>query len=1142
MPAPKRRVRYFTIMALLATAGLVASALYVKHRAASILSDYLSNKTGLTVSVKLVDAGLVSGITVYGVKIENPPGYVSPTLIEIPAVTVVPDFREIASGRTVIKAVYVNSPTVTLEKDASGAWNAARALETYRARNPQTGRPLPDFAVQLISVSSARLDMPGVAALDGPVKLDMFVLDGLAIKSAEPAKFDYSISLPGGPDITGDGSMAPFAPEPYYTVRAAVHTEKLDKYAKLPASVDVKGAVLDAVVEAGFKTGVMDAKLDVSISGAQSAFTGKKNLSAGLSANAAYDIKSDALTLESARLASQGLPVVTASGSINGIKKDMLADILLDAADVELGELAVFMPPGAKLTGRAQLSEVRLKGPLKPFRASAEADMSVVDMSASYRGRGVSGVSGGTNVKYEGGRMSGRYDFRLAGGGLTGGFGYGKDGTKLRFSAIKVDLAKIEGLPAGLQGIIDADVEAAIAAGVLEADCTMNVDGVRAEDSGKSITDNKEYSLKSGNIAAKITGNIKTNPKSFDIAYTLEASGATQEAKGLSVAYIASEGRAVVAGKEISAHGKLSAGGIGYKGRVGDASTVFGWDGGKLTLTEPRYTDMDAELTASKLAASYKDGILNAALENCKLRYGKDFAAVDGLSAKLYASIADGALKAASATLSAAGASSKGVKLDSVAVSAKLVSGDLDCVLSAMLYGNPLNAKLGSRYEPSQGLIKPALSGNLVISNIASLQPALAGRTGKFALSGGSLDVTFDASGENLSMLSGGAVVKLDGLEAASGTRKLSGISTELRPEYRENRLTLPESKLDFGGSFALTLSGEAVKGDNGWSAKAAVTMPATETLSVQEGLLELLPPTLAWADVTGSVGAKINAARSETGVTHVTGSIELDGVTVSIPDKKIFAGPIDGRLPIDYTSGGKLPDEPPPFRGEVFDREHFAGLAKSYSALPPDADLVIEKLSYGFVALEAVAADLAPGPGYYDIGWFGLSMFDGRLYGYGRADLTGASSHTLSLIVDGLSTKAVCDSVPAIKGYLSGRVDGLTRIAVSGGSLEDIAGASLFWAREGKDEDMEISKEFIKKLMGPSMKKYMLIGDRGFDKGELEVVFLEGDLVFETLLIENTTFYGKRNLYITVAPVANSISLSNLLDVIQDVSARAKR
>lgn len=1166
MPAGKRRGHILKTLALLMTAGLVVSVVYAHHRAAALLSGVLTGRLGLPVSLSLVDIGAYSGVTLYNLRVENPPGYPSKNLVEIPAIGIMPDYGELVHGRISIKRVRVTMPAVYILKDGAGAWNLQRALGSYREKNPKTGKPARLFALGELSVLGGAVHVSG---LPEPVDIKTFFLNGLTNTGKEPSGFEFGAGYTKGIYIAGDGKIAPLTGPPGIEGRVAVRVDGIGEYIKAPGYMVLKDAVLDSTTTAGLKDGVLNCVLDASVHGVRTRWEQGKEVSAGLSIVAGYDTKADRADIVSARFTMPGMPEVAGNGKIKDIKKGMAGDFSLDVAAFEISALNSYLPKGMAASGRVRPVHLDIKGPLRPFNARAAGSMEVEGAGIEYAGAKLSGMDGSARFGYSKGTgleadvilkhgnafyrdakldgLSGTADLKYPAGGVMrldadvscsdaayrdtdiGGVKLTAGAVKGRADVLKADAA-IE-FPAGR---ITGNASYDKGAGSFE----VAADGV---DIGRIKTQNK---VGSGIISLKLGGKYELEPKSVSAGYDISARGMGSSDGKYSADSVVTKGKLNYSGSRPVVNGDVSASGIAFSGRKGDISAGYAWDG-RLSVTAAAYKDKDITARLAKLDAGYQKGSLDAVIAGGQASYKDKLATLTGIGGKVTAKISDGGrLESAAVSLRVDGAETYGLNAGPVTADASLDGENVSASAEAYISGNPLKIKASGIYRPRENLIKPVLSGNLYVKDFSTLQDALRERfSGKYSLTGGSGMVEVSLSGETLDGLKGNGYIKLDGLGLGLGERReLKAVSAEMRPVYSDGKLTLPPSGIDFGGYFRVGVTGEASRGDGGWSVKAALDLPGTDALSIQEGVLEALPPALMWADVAGKTGGKIDVTRGPAGVLKVAGSIDLDGVTLDIPDKGVHVGPVDGRLPVGLTSGGKLPAPPAPFRGERFDREHYPALARAYSAVPKDADIVIEKLRYGFVEFDALTLDLEPGDGYYDIKWFGVWAFDGQLYGYGSVDLSGESSHTLSLIVSDMSLRAICDSAPAIKGYLAGKVDGLSRVTVSGGRLEDIAGAALFWTKDAPGEDRGISKEFIKKLMGPSMKKYMFIGDRNFDKGDLEVVFSEGDLVFENLLIENTNFFGQRDLYITVAPVSNKISISHLLDVIKDVGARTKK
>jgi len=147
----------------------------------------------------------------------------------------------------------------------------------------------------------------------------------------------------------------------------------------------------------------------------------------------------------------------------------------------------------------------------------------------------------------------------------------------------------------------------------------------------------------------------------------------------------------------------------------------------------------------------------------------------------------------------------------------------------------------------------------------------------------------------------------------------------------------------------------------------------------------------------------------------------------------------------------------------------------------------------------------------------------------------------TLDLLVEGLSLQAICDAFPPIKGYISGKVNGLAHLSIRDYTLDNSLGGARFWAVNSPQERKEISRELIEKLAGQRIRYFNLFGqDRRYDRGVLDVSFKRGDLSFHELDISHTTM-GIKDLDIKIAPTFNKIGLIHLLESISEATERIK-
>jgi len=100
--------------------------------------------------------------------------------------------------------------------------------------------------------------------------------------------------------------------------------------------------------------------------------------------------------------------------------------------------------------------------------------------------------------------------------------------------------------------------------------------------------------------------------------------------------------------------------------------------------------------------------------------------------------------------------------------------------------------------------------------------------------------------------------------------------------------------------------------------------------------------------------------------------------------------------------------------------------------------------------------------------------------------------------------------------------------------------GNADFWTYSTKDEKTKISKAFLQKIGGPSLRTYL--GDRRFDKGIISLYLKDGFVIFKELEISNRNFLGITDLSVRVAPLNNRIAIDHLMWTITEAAERAKQ
>ena len=177
---------------------------------------------------------------------------------------------------------------------------------------------------------------------------------------------------------------------------------------------------------------------------------------------------------------------------------------------------------------------------------------------------------------------------------------------------------------------------------------------------------------------------------------------------------------------------------------------------------------------------------------------------------------------------------------------------------------------------------------------------------------------------------------------------------------------------------------------------------------------------------------------------------------------------------------------------------------------------------------------------GVLNIPQFSGNIFGGRLKGAAALDLSGGIRYQAGLLLKGLSLAAVCEEIPPIRGYISGVVDGIAQMKGEGKGLSRLIGKADFWSYRTDSEETKISKEFLKKIGGPSLKAYL--GDREFDKGAMTLYLQKGFIIFDEFELSNRNFFGMQDLSIKVAPFNNRISIDHLMWSITQAAQRAEK
>jgi hypothetical protein len=287
-----------------------------------------------------------------------------------------------------------------------------------------------------------------------------------------------------------------------------------------------------------------------------------------------------------------------------------------------------------------------------------------------------------------------------------------------------------------------------------------------------------------------------------------------------------------------------------------------------------------------------------------------------------------------------------------------------------------------------------------------------------------------------------------------------------------------------------------------------------------------------------GSVSSDFSIAYGKDGLS-VLGGVQLKDCLLKGEFGEYSIGPINGQVPIAYgrgRNGGEAVSFP------SFEKSQFDSLTKYYAKEEGEKDfkkITIGSLDYGFPLLKDITLLVKQRGSVLNIERFGANIFGGRFEGSGLLDLSEGLDYRAGFIIQGLSMATLCERIEPIRGFISGTVDGVANFKGSGAGLSHLIGMADFWTYSFGNEKTMISKEFLEKIGGPSLKTYL--GNRRFNKGIMSLYLQKGDLIFKELEISNRNFLGVTDLSVKVMPLNNRIALDKFLWSITEAAQRPK-
>lgn len=314
--------------------------------------------------------------------------------------------------------------------------------------------------------------------------------------------------------------------------------------------------------------------------------------------------------------------------------------------------------------------------------------------------------------------------------------------------------------------------------------------------------------------------------------------------------------------------------------------------------------------------------------------------------------------------------------------------------------------------------------------------------------------------------------------------------------------------------------------------------LPEIKVTDIRDSFWDIFPDSLLYAGLDGKIASNVSADYSKESL-GVTGDIQLGNVLLEGENGEYAVGPINGTLPLAYTKNRER--EKPPVLPS-FERSEYDNLLRYFSQAE-EGDykrITVGSLRYGFKFLDDITLLVRQKEGVLNIRRVNATVFGGRLNGSALVDISNGFQYRAGMIIKGLSLTKLCDGITPIRGYISGKVDGIAQIKGSGKGISQMIGRADFWTYITEDEKTTISKEFLKEVGGTSLKMYLT--DRTYDRGILGLYIKDGFIIFKELEISNRNFVGVQDLSVKVVPLNNKISINHLMWTIVEAGHRAKK
>ncbi|WP_026841125.1 AsmA family protein [Citrifermentans bremense] len=1129
---------------------LVAFRIYLATSyPASQLSRLVTDRLQQEFTVK--EIGL-SGRTLIlkGVRLKNPAGFASGELFSADRVVIAPRWIQLLRGRQRFELIDIEGGKLALEKGARGTWNFTGIRRRLAARRP-AGKAAPETVIGKLLVKNSSITIQG-EGVHG-INLQVFNLASGGSRSAQVelafedgARNRYLLTGTARPGADAAVDLSLKAPSISLKNLASLFKLKdpepfQDAQGALQASAVLAKGELKSTGSFSFrKVLIPAARGDYPIAGL-------------LQFNGVYNLSEDTAHLDEATLTIDKMARLQAGGTVTGVKKERVFDLLVSMDAVDLALINVLLPEESRhdlnFGGRLRCESLRLEGNGRAGIESVVGNLQLRDgLLARENDLIAAGVAGDLALSRRGATVSARGKFSLPRPEPKALVQALELPVELTLSAgLKPLRARSEALSARVMGVAVSG-SAAYDVGSsepLRADLAFTTREPERLNPWLS-----RYGMEA--FSGTGTGSVRLAAKG---AQELNASARVTVAnlKGKqgkdSIGVKAGTATATVKkrGEKLQVHGDARLAAFSFQGKSGDALFAYHvadrylyLNGLQASWGETRFsaTSLSGELPAAAVTGQLTRRPLRLDLEGGALGQGNF--QLSGIAGRVRGSlVGEGKEKwlEGSADLASRALSWRNAAMAAPVLHATFARQGGRAELHGQLLGGKVAGKAAFRPfapgAPSSFNVSITGAAAKEISRLAAGEAGTRPSAGSVELKlegtnawKSGLSCRFDARGRDIALVN------------ATGKTLVSGAAASVKGRLSGGTLTIDEGTVMPGRGVTLTARGEIADAlSDKRRGTLLLALPETSLNDLVESLINLAPPLIQEATVKGSVAAEGRIELRE-GRKVLNCGVTVRGGRVEAPAQKFLVADLNGRVPLSLDFGGKG-SAAPRAAGE-FSRENYPRVLAQLRATPPGGDLVtVEKIGFGSVQTGKLSAQLRAQNGLTEITSLRTTLYDGTVLGRGHLLFAGEATYRGDLLVNGLSMKALCRSLPNLEGYISGRVDGVISMHGIGGDQKRLTGFVDLWAREGGGEKMLVSKQFLQRLAKQKLSGFFLSSDRAYDKAEIKATLERGELTFNALQILNTNALGIKDLNVNIAPTQNRIALDHLLESIKEAAVR---